>query len=85
MTVYEAKGCGNCNYTGYKGRMGVYEILIVDREMKKLIATGAHDIQVEELAIAGGMRTLQQSCLNHIINGETTINEFIRVLGPVYQ
>ena len=85
MTIYEAKGCGNCNYTGYKGRMGVYEILIVDREMKKLIATGAHDIQVEELAIAGGMKTLQQSCLNHIINGETTISEFIRVLGPVYQ
>ena len=85
MTIYEAKGCSNCNYTGYKGRMGVYEILLVDREMKKLIATGAHDIQVEELAIAGGMRTLQQSCLNHIINGDTTISEFIRVLGPVYQ
>ncbi|MBQ7450816.1 Flp pilus assembly complex ATPase component TadA [bacterium] len=85
MTIYEAKGCGNCNYTGYTGRMGVYEILLVDREMKKLIAVGAHDIQIEEVAIAGGMRTLHQSCLNHIINGDTTISEFMRVLGPVYQ
>ena len=85
MSIYEAKGCENCNYTGYKGRLGVYEILIVDREMKKLIAVGAHDIQIEEVAISGGMKTLQQSCLNHIMNGDTTISEFIRVLGPVAQ
>ena len=85
MTIYEPKGCDFCDYTGYKGRIGVYEILTVDREMKKLIAQGAHDIQIEEVAVAGGMKTLYQSCLNHIINGDTTINEFIRVLGPVAQ
>lgn len=83
MTIYEPKGCDFCNYTGYKGRLGVYEILQVDRELKKLIAVGAHDIQIEEVAVAGGMKTLHQSCLNHIINGETTISEFVRVLGPV--
>ena len=83
MTVYEKKGCDLCNYTGYSGRLGVYEILHVDRELKKLIAVGAHDIQIEEAAVANGMRTLHQSCLNHIINGDTTISEFLRVLGPV--
>ena len=83
MTVYEAKGCDMCNFTGYKGRLGVFEVLSVDREMKRLIAAGAHDIQIEEVAVAGGMKTLHQSCLNHIINGDTTISEFIRVLGPV--
>ena len=83
MTIYEPKGCDLCNYTGYAGRLGVYEILMVDRELKKLIAVGAHDIQIEEVAVAGGMKTLHQSCLNHIINGDTTISEFIRVLGPV--
>ncbi len=83
MTIYEKKGCDLCSFTGYSGRMGVYEVLQVDREMKKLIATGAHDIQIEEVAVAGGMRTLYQSCLNHIINGDTTISEFVRVLGPV--
>ena len=83
MTIYEPKGCDMCNYTGYAGRLGVYEVLMVDRELKKLIAVGAHDIQIEEVAVAGGMKTLHQSCLNHIINGDTTISEFIRVLGPV--
>ena len=83
MTIYEPKGCDFCNYTGYSGRLGVYEILMVDREMKKLIAQGAHDIQIEEAAVANGMKTLYQSCLNHIINGDTTIGEFVRVLGPV--
>ena len=83
MTIYEPKGCDFCNYTGYSGRMGVYEILTVDREMKRLIAQGAHDIQIEEIAVANGMKTLYQSCLNHIINGDTSISEFIRVLGPV--
>ena len=83
MTIYEPKGCDFCNYTGYSGRMGVYEILTVDREMKRLIAQGAHDIQIEEIAMANGMKTLYQSCLNHIINGDTSISEFIRVLGPV--
>ena len=83
MTVYEAKGCDLCNYTGYSGRMGVFEVLTVDREMKRLISQGAHDIQIEEVAMANGMKTLYQSCLNHIINGDTTISEFVRVLGPV--
>ena len=83
MTIYEPKGCDFCNYTGYSGRLGVYEILSIDRELKKLIAQGAHDIQIEEVAMAGGMKTLHQSCLNHIINGDTTISEFVRVLGPV--
>lgn len=83
MTIYEPKGCDFCNYTGYLGRLGVYEILFVDRELKKLIARGAHDIEIEEAAVAGGMKTLHTSCLNHIINGETTISEFVRVLGPV--
>ena len=55
----------------------------VTKEIKKLIAMGAHDIQIEEAAISTGMRTLQQACLHHIISGMTTIDEFVRVLGPV--
>ena len=85
MTIYEPKGCDMCNFTGFAGRLGVYEILHIDRELKRLIAVGAHDIQIEEVAVAAGMKTLHQSCLNHIINGDTSIGEFIRVLGPVTQ
>lgn len=79
--LYRAKGCGQCDMTGYKGRMGVYEILPISKEIRKLISQGAHDIEIEDAAIATGMKTLSQSCLNHILNGETTISEYVRVLG----
>ncbi len=81
--IYRPKGCTNCNFEGYKGRMGVYEILPVTKEIKRLIAQNAHDIEIEEAAIGAGMRTLQQSCMEHVLRGETTISEFVRVLGMV--
>lgn len=81
--IYRKKGCNNCNFTGYQSRMGVFEIMSINKEIKKLIAVGAHDIEIEDAAIACGMRTLNQACLSHILNGETTIEEFIRVLGIV--
>ncbi len=81
--LYRAKGCKECEPLGYKGRLGIYEIMPMNKEIKKLIAIGAHDIEIEETAVACGMKTLNQSCLNHIINGETTVEEFIRVLGVV--
>ena len=53
----------------------------MNKELKKLIATGAHDLEIEETAVKYGMTTLHQSCLKHILNGITTIDEFVRVLG----
>ncbi len=79
--VYEAVGCNHCNFQGYKGRLGVYEIMPITKEIKKLIAQGAHDLEIEESAVASGMDTLHSSCYKHIINGLTTIDEFVRVLG----
>lgn len=81
--IYRAKGCNKCDFTGYKGRLGVYEIMTITKEIKKLIAMGAHDLEIEESAVRNGMTTLNQSCLNHILNGLTTIDEFVRVLGVV--
>ena len=79
--LYRKKGCKECGYLGYAGRLGIYEIMPITREIKKLIAQGAHDIEIEEAAVAAGMKTLKTSCLNHIIEGRTTSSEFIRVLG----
>ncbi len=81
--IYRAKGCNKCDFSGYKGRLGVYEIMQMTKDIKKLIAQGAHDLEIEESAVANGMITLNKSCLQHIINGETTIDEFVRVLGIV--
>ncbi len=81
--IYRAKGCNKCDFTGYKGRLGIFEIMMINKEIKKLIAERSHDLEIEEAAIRQGMRTLHQSCINHILNGETTIDEFVRVLGLV--
>lgn len=81
--IYRAKGCNKCDFTGYKGRLGVYEIMAINKEIKKLVSLGAHDLEIEEAAVKNGMKTLHQSCLNHILNGMTTIDEFVRVLGVV--
>ncbi len=79
--LYRKKGCKDCGYLGYTGRLGIYEVMPITREIKKLIAQGAHDIEIEETAVAAGMKTLKTSCLNHIVSGITTTSEFIRVLG----
>lgn len=81
--IYRAKGCNKCDFTGYKGRLGVYEIMTINKEIKRLVAMGAHDLEIEEAAVKNGMRTLHQSCLSHILKGMTTIDEFVRVLGVV--
>ena len=81
--IYRAKGCSKCDFTGYKGRLGVYEIMAINKEIKKLVAMGAHDLEIEEAAVRNGMTTLHQSCIKHILDGKTTIDEFVRVLGVV--
>ena len=78
---FKAKGCSRCDYSGYSGRLGLFQIMPVNREIKKLIAQSNSVIEIEELAISCGMKSLQAACLDHIILGETTIDEFIRVLG----
>lgn len=80
---YRAKGCNKCNFSGYKGRLGIYEIMEITKGIRKMIASGAHDIEIEELAVSNGMKTLHDSCLKHILDGYTTIDEFVRVLGIV--
>ena len=79
--IYKSVGCNKCKFQGYKGRLGVYEIMPVTKEIKKLISQGAHDLEIEENAVENGMTTLHKSCYNHILEGRTSIEEFVRVLG----
>ena len=80
-TIYKSCGCAFCNNTGYHGRTGVFEIMLINKEMKKMIAQRAHDVELEEYAVNHGMKTLKMACLEHILNGITTIDEFVRILG----
>lgn len=82
-SIYKPKGCDSCNKAGYVGRIGIYEVMPINREIKKLISKRAADHEIEELAINCGMKTLQRGGLDAIIRGDTTISEFIRVLGVI--
>jgi type IV pilus assembly protein PilB len=79
--IYRPKGCANCKNTGYLGRLAVLEILVINNEIRKMIAQRAHDVELEDFAIKNGMMTLRASCMRHIIEGNTTIDEQVRILG----
>ncbi len=81
--IYRPVGCDACNGKGYTGRIGIYEVLAVNREIKKIISRGAADHEIEEMAVNCGMKTLQQGGLDAIIRGDIPIAEFIRVLGVI--
>jgi general secretion pathway protein E len=77
--VYRGKGCAKCHHTGYKGRCGIFELLLMDREMKHLILTTANADEIKELAIRNGMITLRQDGAMKVLQGITTIEEVYRV------
>lgn len=79
--LYRPHGCPNCKNSGYLGRLAVLEIMVINNEIKKMIAQRAHDVEIEDYAIKQGMKTLKMSCLRHILEGNTSIEEQVRILG----
>ncbi|MFC1651820.1 GspE/PulE family protein [Patescibacteria group bacterium] len=78
-TLRKGKGCSECNKTGYKGRVGLFEVLVVTKEMKKLIHEGGSGDVVKELALKEGMVTLEQDGVLKVLDGVTTLEEVERV------
>lgn len=81
LVLYRGEGCELCGKTGYLGRDGVYEILVVDRDIRQLISNRSLDFEVQDAAIAGGMRPLAQSGRQKVLKGISTLSEVVRVLG----
>ncbi|CAD5374365.1 Type IV fimbrial assembly, ATPase PilB [Rubrivivax sp. A210] len=75
-------GCPACNRTGYRGRVGLYEVLVPDMAMRDLIAAGANLLDIRRLAAASGLRTLHDDAREKVDQGLTTMEEVLRVLGP---
>jgi len=75
------KGCENCGFTGYKGRLGVFEAIIVDEEMDKFIIANPPTSALKNKAIEKGMITMYQDGLIRVIEGLTTIEELERTIG----
>jgi type IV pilus assembly protein PilB len=78
FTVYKGKGCTICNNTGYKGRLGLYEVMTMKEEIKELVLARASASEIKKEAIRLGMKTLRQSGISKIKNGVTTIEEVLR-------
>ena len=79
LTLYRAKGCQKCQKTGYKGRSGLFELLVVTREMKALIQNKARNEEIKDQAIADGMATLMQDGIRKIFLGETDLMQVRKV------
>jgi type IV pilus assembly protein PilB len=77
-TFYRGKGCEKCNRTGYKGRLGIYELLIMNDEMRDMIIRNASTEELREAARRAGMITLRESGMEGIFAGLTTADEVIR-------
>jgi len=78
ITCYKGKGCPNCNDTGYRGRVALYEVMPVGEDIRELILEGASAIEIRKKAVAGGMKTLRMSGLIKLKEGVTTVDEILR-------
>ncbi|NOT24583.1 MAG: type IV-A pilus assembly ATPase PilB [Acidobacteria bacterium] len=72
------KGCEKCNNTGFKGRVGLYEVMEITEDLRELILVGASAMELRRKAVEGGMITLRQSGLRKVKEGVTTIDEVVR-------
>jgi type IV pilus assembly protein PilB len=77
--LYKGEGCPYCNFTGYKGRSGIHEILLVTREIRDLINRGATTDQLMQMAVRQGTVSLRDSCTSLVLSGKTTAEELIKV------
>jgi type IV pilus assembly protein PilB len=72
------KGCEKCNSTGYKGRVGLYEVMEITEDLRELILVGASSLELRRKAVEEGMLTLRASGLRKVKEGVTTIDEVVR-------
>ncbi len=79
MRLYQGRGCRNCNETGYKGRIALYEVMTLGEEIKEMVLQGASTTELKAEAIRLGMQTLRMAGIRKIIEGMTTPEEVMRV------
>lgn len=85
VSVFEPKGCAKCGFAGYKGRIGVYEILILDTMLKDLVASDATVSVMRKAAKNGGFKNLFEDAMGLVAQGITDYDEVVRVINPVLE
>jgi len=81
VTLQKGEGCDKCGKSGYSGRVGLYEIMTMNREVQELVTNGASTFQIQDAAVRNGMLTLGMDGKRKIYEGLTTVAEVTRVLG----
>ncbi len=79
FATFHGRGCSNCNQTGYRGRMAIYEIMVMNEALKELILRGASAADLKREAVKLGLNTLRMSALQKVREGVTTTEETVRV------
>lgn len=79
LKLFKGKGCKTCNYTGYKGRIGVFELLVNNDEIREMIVKRRSSYEIRDLARKHGMKLLREDGLNKIAEGITTVSEVVRI------
>lgn len=82
VEVFRAKGCERCRGTGYRGRTGIFELLVIDPQIRSLIIKRTSGYQIRQSAVSRGMLTLPQAMWQKIHAGETSLEELMGVLPP---
>jgi len=77
---YKGMGCKICGHTGYKGRVGLYEVLEMNEDIKNMVLKGGSSDQIEEAAIKNGMTTMLENGIEKALSGVTSLEEVIRVI-----
>jgi type II secretory ATPase GspE/PulE/Tfp pilus assembly ATPase PilB-like protein/RNA polymerase subunit RPABC4/transcription elongation factor Spt4 len=80
--VYIGSGCPQCNNSGYRGRIGVYELFVMNDDFRQMISTNYKESDLLALARANGMQILLEDALEKVRQGKTTLEEVLRVIGP---
>ncbi len=82
VRLRRGKGCEECNKTGFRGRVALYEVMPVREEIKDLVLRGGSALEIKREAIRLGMKTLRQAGLTKVEEGVTTLEEILRVTAP---
>jgi len=83
VLLYKGEGCRACSNSGYKGRLGIYEILVMNESLRELTIQEASADKIRRAAIESGMKTLRKDGIEKVIQGLTTVEEVFRVTAAL--